>query len=199
MKSPSVAPGEHYSQPENGDCRIRPYVDADAAALRECMVHEQNALRELDARMPDGLAMVDAYFAQTMEACRERDGVILVATVGVIFAGFVTLLRCIPNSGADVAPGAYAAIMDLAVTPEWRGRGIGTALLKEAESNARQSGASELRLHVLGKNQRAMKLYERLGYPLYTVTLAKLLVEQSRESSSAENGSRDATPPIPST
>ncbi len=52
-------------------------------------------------------------------------------------------------------------IITIAVHPEAQGRGIGTALLMEAE---RALGASCVRLTVRRSNMRAIALYERCGY-----------------------------------
>lgn len=152
---------------------IRSFRDADAPGVRECMVEEQDALRELDPRMPEGSAMVDAYVVETLDACEQNDGMMFVADVGNHVVGFVTLLKCVPHSGADDGPGSYAAIMDLAVRHEWQGRGLGAALLQWAEAEAIASGVTELRLNVLSKNRRAISLYERLGFLPYSVTLSK--------------------------
>ena len=45
-----------------------------------------------------------------------------------------------------------------------RSEGIGTALVRAAESWAKRHGASQLRLSVGKDNLDAMRLYERLGY-----------------------------------
>lgn len=44
------------------------------------------------------------------------------------------------------------------------GNGIGPALVAAAESGARQRGALSLTLHVFATNERARRLYERLGF-----------------------------------
>lgn len=55
-------------------------------------------------------------------------------------------------------------IHDLVVLPEYRGRGIGSALLDEAERRARAAGSSRLTLEVLDSNRDAKRLYERCGF-----------------------------------
>lgn len=59
-------------------------------------------------------------------------------------------------------------VRNVGVTEEHRGRGVGTALMGEAERRAQPAG--RLRLGVGVDNPRAHRLYERLGY--------RLLVEQ---------------------
>jgi ribosomal protein S18 acetylase RimI-like enzyme len=53
-------------------------------------------------------------------------------------------------------------IMDIAMAPEFRGRGIGTALIEELIAEARPSGRS-VSIHVETQNP-ARRLYERLGF-----------------------------------
>ena len=53
-------------------------------------------------------------------------------------------------------------IMDIAVAPAFRGRGIGTGLIEELMAEARSSGRS-VSIHVEMQNP-ARSLYERLGF-----------------------------------
>lgn len=53
-------------------------------------------------------------------------------------------------------------VVDLALLPQYRGRGIGTRLLQALGAEAVEGGKS-FRLHVL-KTNRAVRLYERLGF-----------------------------------
>jgi ribosomal protein S18 acetylase RimI-like enzyme len=55
-------------------------------------------------------------------------------------------------------------VHDLAVLPQYRGRGIGRALLQTAEDHARQKGCCKLTLEVLDDNTRARALYRRFGF-----------------------------------
>ena len=55
-------------------------------------------------------------------------------------------------------------IVGLAVAPGDRRRGVASALLAAAEQHARVRGARKLSLRVLGTNETAMRLYERLGF-----------------------------------
>ena len=52
----------------------------------------------------------------------------------------------------------------LAVAPAARGRGIGTALMRECVRRARQSGAGVLTLHTTEMMQAALRVYERMGF-----------------------------------
>src|SRR2546422_1447820 len=60
-------------------------------------------------------------------------------------------------------------IHDLAVVPEYRGTGIGRALLAAAEARAQQRGCCKLTLEVQDDNRRARALYERFGFTDFVV------------------------------
>lgn len=73
-------------------------------------------------------------------------------------------------------------IHDLAVLPEYRGRGVGRELLRAAEERARRAGCCKLTLEVQEDNARARTLYQRFGFEdvvygesAYTRFLAKEL------------------------
>lgn len=55
-------------------------------------------------------------------------------------------------------------IADLAVVPEWRGRGVGRLLLGAAEERALQRNCCRLTLEVQEGNDRARALYGRFGF-----------------------------------
>lgn len=55
-------------------------------------------------------------------------------------------------------------ILDIALLPEWQGRGIGGALLEWTTMSARAAKADGVDLHVLASNPRAAALYKRLGF-----------------------------------
>jgi len=58
--------------------------------------------------------------------------------------------------------GGEILLMDIALLPEYRNRGIGTVLLQDLMAEAAQAG-KPMRLHVEFFN-RALRLYERLGF-----------------------------------
>lgn len=73
------------------------------------------------------------------------------------------------NPGAAVALDKEAEadeyyIDALAVSPAWKGRGIGTELIAAAEQYAKRQGFMKIALNVEQSNTRARALYQRLGY-----------------------------------
>ena len=62
-----------------------------------------------------------------------------------------------------VAPDEFI-VESLAVDPSFRGLGVGTALMLEAETKARALGKRTMSLGVITENKGAIRLYQRLGY-----------------------------------
>jgi ribosomal protein S18 acetylase RimI-like enzyme len=55
-------------------------------------------------------------------------------------------------------------IHDLAVLPDYRGRGVGRLLLEAVELKGRELGCCKLTLEVREDNRRAQRLYHRFGF-----------------------------------
>jgi GNAT superfamily N-acetyltransferase len=63
----------------------------------------------------------------------------------------------------------------LAVTEEAEGKGVGGALMRAAESWARDRGYRTLTLNVFGGNRHARDVYEHLGFVQDTIKYMKVL------------------------
>ncbi len=61
---------------------------------------------------------------------------------------------------------AYRFVADLSVYIErhWRGKGVGTLLLREVDARARALGYHKLVLSALPSNQAGLRLYEKFGF-----------------------------------
>jgi GNAT superfamily N-acetyltransferase len=73
----------------------------------------------------------------------------------------VALLTLRPNVWYD---GPVGLVDELYVTPEARGRGIGSALLAAVESFTRERGGGLVEIAVDGADTDARRFYERHGY-----------------------------------
>ena len=58
----------------------------------------------------------------------------------------------------------FVYLDDLSVTNQYRNKGIGTELIKNAEAYAEEMNMHTIRFHVEKTNTGAIKLYKRLGY-----------------------------------
>lgn len=61
----------------------------------------------------------------------------------------------------------------IAVADEWRGRGVGTALLRAAEEWGSAHGADRMSMNLDAANSGALRLYERLGYTVHGLEMDK--------------------------
>ncbi|UCE24445.1 MAG: peptidase C39 family protein [Candidatus Zixiibacteriota bacterium] len=57
-----------------------------------------------------------------------------------------------------------ARLYNVAIDPDYQGRGLGLRLLKECELEAARRGCEKMTLEVRADNDRAIKFYERQGY-----------------------------------
>lgn len=82
------------------------------------------------------------------------DGVLQVAEIEGRVAGILVIL---PESD-------HLLLDNVAVDPDWQGRGIGRALIAYAEAAARAAGCTEIRLYTHEKMVENQQLYAMLGY-----------------------------------
>ncbi|MET8292328.1 GNAT family N-acetyltransferase [Streptomyces sp. NPDC048448] len=94
----------------------------------------------------------------------ELDGVL----VGYVRLGHPTTLAC--NSHVR-------QIQGLAVSDAARGTGVGRALLRAVQDEARRQGARRISLRVLGHNTPARKLYESEGFVVEGVLPEEFLLD----------------------
>ncbi|HEX8475280.1 MAG TPA: GNAT family N-acetyltransferase [Pyrinomonadaceae bacterium] len=75
-----------------------------------------------------------------------------------------------PGYDADYATRTLH-IVDLYVRDEWRGRGVGRALMEQASRICRNLGGTQMCWPVYARNQMALQFYERMGARLTKDTL----------------------------
>jgi GNAT superfamily N-acetyltransferase len=127
----------------------------------------------------DLLALLDAYASDPMGGgaplapeARKRIVPGLAATPGAfsllarLDGEAVGLANCFTGY-STFAAAPLVNLHDVAVHPGHRGRGIGRALLRAVEDEARRRGAVKVTLEVLSGNERAKALYVALGYGDY--------------------------------
>lgn len=129
------------------------------------MVGRLGASRPAEPRDLDGLvALEHAAFASDRldrralrHAVRSRSILALVVEDdGIVAYALVETRR-----GSEIG-----RLSSIAVSPASAGRGMGRALLHDAEAAAAEAGCRRLRLEVRADNAAAIRLYEREGYAL---------------------------------
>jgi ribosomal protein S18 acetylase RimI-like enzyme len=98
-------------------------------------------------------------------------------TVGFPSSPKVTPVACLwLGTAIDQRQGdRHAHIFLLYVAPTHRRRGIGTALMRQAEGWAKARGDRQIGLQVFQSNQAALSLYQQLGYQTQSLWLVKSL------------------------
>lgn len=133
--------------------RIRPAEAADVPVIAE-LIRGLATFEKLD----DQVSMTEERLAESLFGQHRYAETLLAEDDGtpvgfaLFFHNFSTFLGL---------PGVY--LEDLFVIPEYRGRGIGRALLRELARLAVERGCGRLEWSVLDWNSDAIGFYERLG------------------------------------
>lgn len=107
----------------------------------------------------------------SLEKMLSSDGYFtLAATDGGLVCGYVSAVREV-----SLEAGEYWRVIGLAVKEEYQGKGLGTALLTLAESNAKAEGARLVALSSGFQRTEAHKFYEKLGYRKTSFAFKKFL------------------------
>ncbi len=91
------------------------------------------------------------------------DAFVLLARAGEAPAGYAVVgIR--PGDDDTWPAGAHLAeLISLAVAPDARGRGLGTALMDAVDAELERRGVRDLEVAVMAGNDRARRFYERRG------------------------------------
>jgi RimJ/RimL family protein N-acetyltransferase len=143
-----------------------PLRDGRSAIVRRADAGDAEALiAHLSAVGAEKVYLMTERFDRTAEEVRkfveQHDGVAgeyLVAVVEGTVAGSANFLR------GKQSKNAHTAELGVAVRKEWRGLGIGAALMEAGIRWARSVGVRKLTLGVFATNERAVRLYRRLGF-----------------------------------
>lgn len=74
--------------------------------------------------------------------------------------------------------GPVAFILDILIYDEFQGKGYGQATMTALEENVRELGLNTIGLHVFGHNQRAYRLYQKMGYTATDIQMSKTLEDR---------------------
>ncbi|MGE6600638.1 GNAT family N-acetyltransferase [Lysinibacillus fusiformis] len=83
-----------------------------------------------------------------------------------ILVGMIWISQKNPNEGF---------IYDFVIFEQYQGQGYGKKAMKEAEIIAKQLGMNKIGLNVFGHNKIARGLYEKMGYEITNITMAKTI------------------------
>ncbi|WP_053362379.1 GNAT family N-acetyltransferase [Bacillus sp. FJAT-27251] len=109
----------------------------------------------------------DEKVNQLIEALLQKGSYYLIATENDILFGWIL----IGASKDQFTDKKYGFIYELFVLEEFRGNGISKQLMEKGIEHLKKEGYSEVRLSAFAGNQ-AIKLYEKLGFYIRTVTMS---------------------------
>ena len=133
--------------------RIRKAIPEDEQRIRELFIEMLQTIYHTEDVEGYEFGCLDRYWTN----CEER---ILVAEDGSVVAYLSIEVHHEPD--AD-----FIYLDDLSVTESYRGLGIGSALIHEAEVYAQEIGIQHILFHVEKSNTEAFRLYEKLGYKVF--------------------------------
>ena len=146
-------------------------TESEFASYREMAVRDyaQENIRAGNGNPADAPAMAEKAVSTLLpEGVRTKDQFLftlldesLPATVGMVW------FKSLPNAAAH--------IYDIRIEESRRHRGYGLQTLQAVEAKARGMGLKKIGLAVFGHNQAARALYEKAGYAVIQMGLAKAL------------------------
>jgi ribosomal protein S18 acetylase RimI-like enzyme len=155
---------------------IRPYRKSDESAIVELVRELQGHELQLYDRMLPVDDIGPWYVQRILRESSDAGGGLIVAEQAGQPVGYATLFARLDSEEAyDEVAYTYAYIGDLVVSESARRQGVGTLLLRECETLARQAGQRWLRITVIASNGEAHRLYQALGFRNQFVNLEKSL------------------------
>jgi hypothetical protein len=119
---------------------------------------EHVTLAEVDGEVVGMLSgMPTEAMADGTSAIVRYAGLRIVRAAVLVLAGWPVFLAMSRHTAGEWY------LQAIAVTPAWRGLGVGSQLLAFADAKARESGCHRIALDVLSTNEPAIRLYERWG------------------------------------
>jgi ribosomal protein S18 acetylase RimI-like enzyme len=152
---------------------LRTALPADRDAVVD-LIHRLNVFEaDLtgDRRRDHGGAI--GYYNELLQRLAKRQGRIVLAQEDGIVIG--AMGYSVDEDAAYVIEEMrqHGTVTDLIVHEEWRGRGIGQMLLREAERLTRAAGLKRLMIGALVANERAETTYRKFGFERYVSLLVK--------------------------
>ena len=153
---------------------VRPATPADFSIVSELAKHLAALHHEAWPSVfapASGSGRDDAHWQESITG---NGRATFVAELDGSIAGFVAL-AVDTETHSLFQPIRFARVNSVCVATWAQGKGVGRALMQEAEAWAMAQKAIEVRLVVWAFNQTALRMYEELGYTLRAHTLGKVL------------------------
>lgn len=152
---------------------IRPATHEDEPALTELQRTSAIHHASIDPKRWRVPSPGDSAASRRYWHTRQPRDLGLVAEADGVPVGMIELWLRRPRDRRGARIPSVNADLGIVVAPDWRGRGVGTALLRAAEAWARTQGAERMILDLSSANTGALRLYERLGYEVHALNMDK--------------------------
>lgn len=152
---------------------IREYRQEDIPALEECIVELQEFERKIEPNRREGTSVSQKYVEGVVKNCKQQNGNIFVAEEDGKVIGFCSVWVEKKPEELISTLAEYAYISDCILLPDFRGKGLGKALLSAAEKHAIEAGMKTIIIGVLAKNTGAIEVYKKAGFEDYEMLLRK--------------------------
>ncbi|HET6352614.1 MAG TPA: GNAT family N-acetyltransferase [Coriobacteriia bacterium] len=167
---------------------VRPATIDDAPAL--CGYAARLFSEDLPGIFRRSVPTLDEEVAFIQQRIGPANSTLLVALEDGVPVGLADLL------GSTLEEERHAGTFGISVDRDWRGRGVGTALIEALVEWAAANGITRIQAFAWETNPRALELYERLGFvregvcrravvrdgvPVDVVMIARLLDEETEK------------------
>ncbi len=143
-------------------CIIRRASADDLKVLNKLMyqLHDEHHQAVPEDFKPAKEILEEKHISDYLDA---PDAIIFVAVIGKQVVGFITGHFCELISSVS-KPVMMGSIDEFYVNPEFRGQGIGKRLLDRSFTELYDYGVTQIFVEVWDFNQKAMNLYQKLGF-----------------------------------
>ncbi|WP_219975616.1 GNAT family N-acetyltransferase [Rubrobacter xylanophilus] len=153
--------------------RIRHVREGDAEALLDLRRQLDRETAFMLLEPGERITTISQETAQIRRCLDADNSTILVAEASGRLAGYLEA------HGGEYRRNRRTAELVIGILQEFAGRGIGTALMSEAERWARRHGIHRLELTVMEHNETAISLYGKMGFDVEGRRRDSLFVEDS--------------------
>ncbi len=141
---------------------IRDFSDGDEISLKKMWLEFIQDEEGADLNIVPSKENANRWISFLGSVIKNGNGTVkLVETEDGTLAGYVFYQR---GEGSLKLKRKKGVIYDLYVRPQFRNRGMGSALLKNALDDLKRRGVEIVQLTVMSKNNRALNLYKKYGF-----------------------------------
>jgi GNAT superfamily N-acetyltransferase len=156
------------------DYVVRPAIDADRFAIIALILELNRFEATIEANRDVNLEAAVAGYEATLSTAPQNRALFVAEQEGLLVGYISVAINRAPYYVKKDEP-HHVQIIDLVVTKRARGRGIGRALIAQAEAFARQQGIPTVIINALAANKDADELYDALGFEPYMIERRKRL------------------------